>query len=70
MKKESWGDLEDNLHSFADRTFPDMDYKAREQLSHFLSLIDEPTVALAVHQWHPSNLNEAVMHTPEAEAIK
>jgi len=52
MEKESCGDLEDNLHSLADRKFPDLDYKAREQLSlsHFLSLIDEPTVSLAVRQ--------------------
>jgi len=69
MDKESWGDLADNLHSLADRAFPDLDDKAREQLSlsRFLGLIDKPTIALSVRQRRPNNLNEAVTYTLEAE---
>ena len=69
LDKESWGDLADNLHSLADRAFPDLDDKAREQLSlsRFLSLIDKPTIALSVRQRRPKNLNEAATYTLEAE---
>jgi len=31
-EKESWGDLGDDIWAIADRAFPDLDYKAREQL--------------------------------------
>ena len=46
LDKESWGDLADNLHSLADRAFPELGDQAREQLSpsHFLSLIEKPTI--------------------------
>lgn len=69
LERESWGDLADSLHSLADRAFPDLEDKAREQLSlnRFLSLIANPTVALAVRQRHPKDLNEAVTYTLEAE---
>ena len=69
LERESWGDLADNLRGLADRAFPDLEDKAREQLSlnRFLSLIDKPTIALAVHQRHPKDLNEVVAYTLEAE---
>ena len=61
--------MADNLRGLADRAFPDLEEKAREQLSldRFLSLIDKPTIALAVRQRHPKDLNEAVAYTLEAE---
>ena len=68
-EKESWGDLADDLRAISDRAFPDLEDKAREQLSldRFLGLIEKPTIALAVRQRHPKNLDEAVMYTLEVE---
>jgi len=69
LEKESWDDLADNLHSLSDGDFPDLDDKAREQLSlsRFLSLIGKPTITLSVCQRCPITLNEAVMYTLAAE---
>ena len=41
-EKESWGDLGDDIRAIADCAFPDLDYKAREQLplDRFLGLIE------------------------------
>ena len=68
-EKESWGDLADDLRAISDRAFPDLEDKAREQLSldRFLGLIEKPTIALTVRQRHPKNLDEAVMYTLEVE---
>jgi len=62
-------DLADDLRTIADCAFPDLEDKAREQLSldRFLGLIDTPTIVLAVCQKHPKNLDEAVMSTLETE---
>ena len=69
LEKESWDDLADNLNSLSDRAFPDLDDKARKQLSpiHFLSLIGKPTITLSVCQRCPITLNETVMYTLAVE---
>ena len=43
-EKESWGNLADDLRAISDRTFPDLEDKAREQLylDRFLGLIEKP----------------------------
>jgi len=46
---ESWEELANNI-SMADKTFPELEDRAKEQLSldRYLSLLDKPEVALAV----------------------
>ena len=68
-EKESWGDLADDIRAIADHAYPDLDDKAREQLSldRFLGLIEKSAIALAVRQRNPKNLDKAVMFTLEVE---
>ena len=70
-RDETWGDLADNLRTFAERAFPDLNERAKEKLSvdRFLSLLDRPEVALAVRQKKPKLLDDAVAATLEIESI-
>lgn len=67
---ERWEELADNIRLLADKAFPDLDEKAREQLSldRYLSLLDKPDVALGVRQRRPKNVDEAVSCTLEIES--
>ena len=67
---EMWGCLADNLRRLADKGFLELDNRAKEQLSldRFLSLIEDPDAALAVHQRRPKDLNEAVACVLEIKA--
>ena len=49
---ESWEELADNLRLLADKGFPDLEDRAKEQLSldRYLTLLDKADVALAVKQ--------------------
>ena len=69
---ERWEELADNIRLLADKAFPDLDEKAREQLSldRYLTLLDKPDVALGVRQRHPKSVDEAVSCTLEIELYK
>ena len=60
-REETWGELADNLRTLAERAFPDLDERAKENLSvdRFLSLLDHSEVALAVRQKKPKFLDDA-----------
>jgi len=67
---ESWEELADNIRLLADKAFPELEDKAKEQLSldRYLALLDKPEVALAVRQKHPKTVDEAVSSTLEIES--
>ena len=67
---ERWEELADNMRLLADKAFPDLDDRAREQLSldRYLTLLDKPEVALAVRQRRPRSVDEAVSCTLEVES--
>jgi len=60
--RERWEELADNIRLLADKTFPDLDDQAKEQLSldRYLTLLDKPDVTLAVRQRRPRSVDEAV----------
>ena len=67
---ERWEELVDNIRLLADKTFPDLDEKAREQLSldRYLTLLDKPDVVLGVRQRLPKSVDEALSCTLEIES--
>ena len=69
-QREIWGCLADNLRQLADKGFLELDNRAKEQLrlDWFLSLIEDSDAALAVHQRHPKDLNDAVACVLEIKA--
>ena len=62
---EAWEELGDNLCLLANKAFPDLEDKAKEQFSldRFLTLLDKPKLALAVKQKCPKTLTKQ-WHTP------
>ncbi|KAL5496639.1 hypothetical protein EMCRGX_G012963 [Ephydatia muelleri] len=68
-KDEGWADLADRLRQLAQKGYPDLEEKAKEQLALnvFLSLIDNHQVAFSVKQKRPASLDEAVSATLEIE---
>jgi len=62
---EAWEELGDTLRLLANKELPDLEDKAKEQLSldTFLTLLDKPDLALAVKQKRPKNIDEAVSYT-------
>ena len=67
---ERWEELADNIRLLADKAFPELDEKAREQLSldRYLTLLDKPDVVLGVRQRRPKSVDEAVSCTLEIES--
>jgi len=67
---ESWEELADNIRLLADKAFPELEDRAKEQLSldRYVSLLDKPEVALAVRQKRPKSVDEAVSYTLEVES--
>ena len=67
---ESWADFADDLKQLADKAYPDLDDKAREQLAltRYLTQLDHPQVAFGVKQANPTDLDSAVSSTLELEA--
>ena len=67
---EVWEELADALCLLADKAFPDLQDKAKEQLTldRFLATLDKPELALAVKQKRPRNVDEAVAYTLEMES--
>ena len=53
-----------------DKEFPNLQEKPEEQLAlnHFLGQLDNPTIAFAVKQSHPRNMDEVVTATLEMES--
>ena len=70
LKGESWEELGDNLRILADKAFPDLEDKAKEQLSldRYLHQLDRPELALAVRQSRPKTIDDAVAYTLETES--
>ena len=68
-KEEGWADLAVRLRIMAQKGYPDLEDKAKEQLALnvFLSLIDNSQVAFAVRQRRPATLDTAVSATLEIE---
>ena len=66
---EPWEELGDSLRLLADKAFPELEDKAREQLSldRYLSMLEKPDIALAVRQKRPKSIDEAVSYTLEIE---
>ena len=67
---ERWEELADNIRLLADKAFPELDEKARQQLSlnRYLTLLDKPDVALGVRQRRPKSVDEAVSCMLEIES--
>ena len=67
---EAWEELADSLRLLADKAFPDLEDRAKEQLSldRYLTLLDKPELALAVKQKRPKDIDEAVSYTLEIES--
>jgi len=66
---ELWEELGDSLCLLADKAFPELENKAREQLSldRYLSMLEKPEIALAVRQKRPKSIDEAFSYTLEIE---
>ena len=67
---ESWADLAEDLRLLADKAYPDLEEKAKEQLAlnAYLGLLDNPQVAFGVRQRIPETLDGAVTATLELES--
>lgn len=70
-RTEGWEDLAEDLRTLSEKAYPQLAEEAREQLAlyHFLSLLDDPQVAISVKQTRPATLDEAVSSTLEIESI-
>ena len=66
---EGWAEYADDLRLLADRAFPELEEKAREQLAlnQYLSSLDNPQVAFNVKQKRTTDLAGAVGLTLETE---
>ena len=69
-KEEGWADFADSLRMLVDKTYPDLEDNAKEQLAlnHFVSQIENGQVAFSVRQKRPKTVDEAVSATLEMEA--
>ena len=69
-RSESWSEFADDLKTLAEKGFPDLEEKAREQLAlhTYFQQLDPPQVAFSVKQKQPKNLDEAVMVTIEMKS--
>ena len=69
-KGEDWATFGEELKSIADKAYPDLEVKAREQLAlnQYLSSIGNPQVAFSVRQQRPTTVEKAVTTTMEMES--
>ena len=67
---EGWAEYADELRVLANKAFPELEEKAREQLAlnQFLSHLDNPQVTFNVKQKRPASMVEAVSATLEIES--
>jgi len=70
LKGESWEELGDNLQILADKAFPDLEDKAKAQLSldRYLHQLDRPELSLAVRQSRPKTIDDTIAYTLETES--
>ncbi|KAL5479364.1 hypothetical protein EMCRGX_G022878 [Ephydatia muelleri] len=69
-KEEDWASYGDVLRTLADKTYGDLEEKARERLAltQFLTHIENPQVAFGVRQKRPETVEAAVVATIELES--
>ena len=69
-KSEGWADFGEDLRVLADRAFPTLGADARQLLAlqQYLTQLDDPQVAFAVKQRHPTTVEAAVSITLELES--
>ena len=69
-KSEGWADFGEELRVLADRAFPTLSTDARQLLAlqQYLGQIDNPQIAFAVKQRHPTTVEAAVSATLELES--
>ena len=69
-KSEGWADFGEDLRVLADRAFPTLGADARQLLAlqQYLTQLDNPQVAFAVKQRHPTTVEAAVSITLELES--
>ena len=69
-KSEGWADFGEDLRVLADRAFPTLGADARQLLAlqQYLMQLDNPQVAFAVKQRHPTTVEAAVSITLELES--
>ena len=69
-RAEAWADYVEDLKILCDKSFPDLQEEAREQLSlqKYLEQLDQPQVSFTVNQRVPKSLDEAVTATLEMES--
>ena len=67
---EGWADFAEDLRSFADKTFPDLQPEARERLAlqTYLKQLEQPQVVFSVSQRCPATLDDVVTPTLEMES--
>ena len=70
MKTEGWAEFADAIRLLIDKTYPDLEDKAREclALNHYLGQIENSQVAFSVRQRQPTSLVEAVSSTIKMES--
>ena len=70
QQDEDWASFSDNLRTLAEKSYPDLATEAQEvlALNRFLSQLDNPQVNFAVRQKQPTNIDQAVQYTLEAES--
>ena len=69
-KDEDWASFGDNLWFLAEKSYPDLPSEAQEvlALNRFLTQLDNPQVHFSVRQKQPTNIDQAVQFTLEAES--
>ena len=69
-KTENWADFGDDLHSLADKAFPELQDEAREKLAllRYLDQLDSQQISFAVRQRKPQTIRQAVTATLEFES--
>ena len=70
QQDENWASFGDNLKTLTEKSYPDLATEAQEvlALNRFLSQLDNPQVNFAVRQKQPTNIDQAVQYTLEAES--
>ena len=70
QKDEDWASFGDNLRFLAEKSYPDLPSEAQEvlALNRFLTQLDNPQVHFSVRQKQPTNIDQAVQFTLEAES--
>ena len=69
-KDEDWASFGDNLWFLAEKSYPDLAAEAQEvlALNHYLTQLDSPQISFSMRQKQPTNIDQAVQYTLEAES--